>query len=274
MSAFNVTNLKQESVKVIGAGFGRTGTLSLKKSLEILGYKCHHMEEIINKQQYHVFYKLLATPKKERIKKRLLTNLLCNSYGYTATVDFPCAIFYDEILNENPSAKVILTVRDNAATWYKSSINTIFKAYKLLDCWAIKLFANYFICRNKYERIGAKLVLDEIWLKFFEGEFENEQKTIGKYDDWIINVKKNVPSNQLLIFNVKEGWKPLCNFLGQKIPNCDYPHSNEYNSFQKKYIGYIEMVNTTANIIVTGLIGIVCYFVYSKFSSLPICITF
>lgn len=247
--------MTEEQIKVIGAGFGRTGTLSLKKCLEILGYKCHHMEEIINNHQYSIFYDLLSSSKEERLENKMWTNLLCKPYAYNAVVDFPTSIFYEEIFHENPSAKIILTIRDDAETWYKSANNTIFKAYQLLNnCSFVKLFVLYFICKNKYERVGSELILNNIWIHFFNGEFENKKKSIKKYNDWINNVQQKIPSSQLLIYNIKEGWEPLCNFLGSKIPPSKFPYTNKQNNFKIKYIYSLKILRLLIIIILLLLI--------------------
>ena len=81
------------------------------------------------------------------------------------------------------------------------------------------------------QRIGQRMVvLETIWNnpKLFDGKFEDKERSIKVYHDWIEFVKKTVPKGQLLVFNVKEGWDPLCKFLGVEPPKdcAESPRSN------------------------------------------------
>ncbi len=109
-------NLNKKAL-VIGAGFGRTGTLSLKKALEILGYDpCYHMTESLD--NFHI-------PFWERVYcgEKFSWNEIFDKYK--ATTDFPVCSYWDDILKEYPDSKVILTVR-SPESWYKSFDETIY----------------------------------------------------------------------------------------------------------------------------------------------------
>jgi len=108
------------SIKVIGAGMGRTGTLSLKIALEQLGHdKCFHMFELFQKPERIVHFENAA--KGEKVDWDGLFE------GYQSAVDFPVAEYYKELADQYPDAKVVLTVRD-PESWYKSCTDTIFQA--------------------------------------------------------------------------------------------------------------------------------------------------
>jgi hypothetical protein len=104
-------------LKVIGAGFGRTGTLSLKTALEKLGFvPCYHMVEVPRVPGHGIFWK-------EAMRKRARGEPIAWDavFGnYRATVDFPAANFYAELAEAYPEAKAVLTVRDTQR-WYDSA---------------------------------------------------------------------------------------------------------------------------------------------------------
>src|SRR5215218_1360168 len=107
------------NLEVIGAGFGRTGTMSLKATLEELGFgPCYHMREVFEHPEHIGQWR--AAMRGEPVDwERILGD-------YRATVDWPGCTFYDELLERNPDAKVILTVRD-PQRWYESACDTIYR---------------------------------------------------------------------------------------------------------------------------------------------------
>ena len=117
--------VKETQLKIIRAGFGRTGTLSLKMALEKLGHKTHHVFGFKdNHEQKEVFYEILSQSKEDRINDtcKVWNELLMKPFGYTASCDWPTSFYFDELLAQNPNAKVVLTVRDTAEKWYRQVI--------------------------------------------------------------------------------------------------------------------------------------------------------
>lgn len=120
MATLQSSTPSSRTIKVIGAGFGRTGTTSLKQALNILGFKCYHMQEILRKNDDHLPLWVQAFEGKltdydlifKYSKKELETD------PYTATVDWPSTAVYEKLMEQYPDAKVILTLRD-AESWYK-----------------------------------------------------------------------------------------------------------------------------------------------------------
>eukprot|EP00483_Globobulimina_turgida_P012739 UN12763 len=223
---------EQGPLKVIGAGFGRTGTLSLKLALESVGYKCHHAHavSIEHKEQAEIFYDILSHSKQERIDKKLWNKLLIKPYNYTATVDWPTSFYFDELLQQNPSAKVILSIRDNGEKWYNSAKNSIYKNTQVASEWPVKLFLYFtmdFKMRKGLYYAFGKTIWDNPQL--FDGNFEDKNNSIKIYNQWIEHVKKTVPSDKLLVWNVKEGWEPICSFLKVERPE-KYPQFPRSNS--------------------------------------------
>src|SRR5262245_20087269 len=107
------------SLKVIGAGFGRTGTMSLKLALEQLGFgPCYHMIENFAHPEHAPMWQSLAEGQTDDWRPILDT--------YQSTVDWPGVIIWKELMAANPDAKIILTLRD-PGSWYESGAATIFK---------------------------------------------------------------------------------------------------------------------------------------------------
>lgn len=212
------------SLQIIGAGFGRTGTKSLQLALEALGYgKCYHMEELFRNPE-GVKHWTNAYNETKVDWDDLFKN-------YNSIVDFPGSIYYKELFKHYPDAKVILSIRD-PEKWYQSALTTIF-AFDPGPAVKIKLLLKMpfsTTARNFFKVI--KLNDKSIWNKFFEGKFKDKDYAINKFNSHIEEVKAIVPENQLLIFEAKNGWEPLCDFLGKPIPDGDYPRTNKGADFK------------------------------------------
>lgn len=223
------------SLKVIGAGFGRTGTLSLKTALEKLGFvKTHHMLEVVPNEAQRAFWHDIALGKP--------TDWATVFEGYQASVDFPSSTYYKELLTAFPDAKVVLTVRD-PDRWYVSARDTIYAIGKALPAWITRLVP--FLRRNQ------EMVDGTIWQRVFDCRFEDEAYAKKVFTDYIEQVKRDVPAEKLLVFEVKEGWEPLCAFLECDVPDDPFPNVNDSKSF-KKMIRRIKLVFTS----MMALIGI------------------
>lgn len=205
------------TLEVIGAGFGRTGTLSMKKALEELGYrKTHHMNDVLtNPKQVELWHEvgLGKPPQWDRIFD-----------GYMACVDFPSATYYRELLAHYPDAKVVLTVRD-FDRWYESASNTIFRMTQVGPSWLNLVPA---------ARTAREMTDATVWDRVFAGRFADRKYTRQVFHDYIDNVKASVPPDRLLVFEVKQGWEPLCAFLDKPVPQTMFPHANDTKSFQNK----------------------------------------
>lgn len=203
------------SIEVIGAGFGRTGTLSLKLALEKLGFdKCYHMFEVITHPD-HVKLWHQAT-RGEPVDWSALFQ------GYKATVDWPSCNFWQSQLEAFPDARVILSERD-PERWYDSVMNTIYPgslARRESD--------------DAADREWADMAFELIWDGTFHGRIEDREHAIDVYLAHNEYVKRNVPADRLLVFEAAEGWEPLCRFLGTPIPDEPYPRVNTTEEFQER----------------------------------------
>ena len=208
---------KTDELKLIGAGFGRTGTLSLKAALEELGFgPCYHMTELFH-QREHV-------PQWEAAAQGDAVDWQTLFAGYQATVDWPACSFYAELMEAYPDAKVILSIRE-PESWYESTKDTIYQIYKRATSSPfVSLILR--VVAPAIPGIGrvAKAI---VWERTFGGNFENKDYAISVFNQHIEEVKQRVPSDKLLVFQVKEGWGPLCAFLGVDEPKKPFPHLNE-----------------------------------------------
>jgi hypothetical protein len=224
-------------LKVIGAGFGRTGTLSLKLALEQLGYvKCHHMVEVFRSQGQGHMWKAIAdgeTPDWNKVFD-----------GFQSSVDFPSSIFYRELAEKYPHAKVVLTVR-SSDSWYKSASETIFAIGKATPGWL----------RNVAPHLGRIFHMHDklLWERTFDRKTDDPKYAKRVYERHNAAVKAAIPADRLLVYEVKDGWGPLCAFLGKPVPETPFPNVNDTAEFRKR-IRIMELL-TWAPWVVLALIG-------------------
>jgi hypothetical protein len=220
---------------VIGTGFGRTGTLSLREALERLGFApCDHMLENFEHPERFARWRE-AVERKQRGEPIDWRPLLG---GYRAIVDWPGAWFWKELVAAHPDAKVILTVRD-PARWYESTLATIFGVRARADESPLARAAMRLLgAVIPGMREGFQVVDDVIWEGTFGGRFADREHALRVYADHIRDVQATVPADRLLVFDVREGWGPLCAFLGVPVPAGEsFPHVNDAASFQQRIQG-------------------------------------
>ena len=198
------------SLRIIGAGFGRTGTLSLKLALEQLGFdKCYHMMEVRNHPEHVNTWRAVA--RGELIDWPKLFQ------GYQAAVDWPSCNFWREQMQAFPEAKVILTLR-NSESWYESVMKTIWQVSKERRA-------------NGANEALSLMVFELIWDGIFNGRMSDKDYVIAQYEKHNQRVIDEVPKEKLLVFEAKEGWPSLCEFLGCSIPETGYPNVNTAKEF-------------------------------------------
>jgi hypothetical protein len=211
------------SIKVIGAGFGRTGTLSLKYALEKLGLeKCYHMLEV-HMQPGHVQIW-------RDLEKGVQPDWQALFEGYQATVDWPSCNFWREQLQVYPEAKVLLSWRE-PDKWYASVMSTIWPASQ----------AN--AKRDDADaRAGSSLAYELIWDGIFQGRMQDKDWVISQYDAHNQAVIDEVPADKLLVYEPGQGWGPLCEFLDVPVPEEAYPNVNSTAEFKERW----EMIDAQA----------------------------
>ena len=200
-------------MKIIGAGFSRTGTFSLKHAIQALGFEpCYHGEVIFQRPD-HV--EIWNTVLQQQPDWQALFS------GYEAGLDSPICFFWREIRTSFPDAKVILTKRD-PNDWYESFAASLYPAMMNPER-APKEIQGAF-------KMAKAIVLDHI----FGGKFEDRRFAIEIYNKHNDSVEASFTNekSELLVFEVANGWAPLCAFLDQPIPHIEFPNTNSREQFQ------------------------------------------
>ena len=217
------------SLKVIGAGFGRTGTNSTQVALNQLGFPCYHMFEVIgnkeNKGHLEFWRRVANAPAGEQHDwQRVFAD-------YTATVDNPGCCVWRELMDAYPDAKVLLTLHPGGPeAWYRSTMGTIYFTELM---WQFKFLKATTPFARKLGDMTHKL----IWQRSHKGSMANRESAIARYEEHIAEVKAAVPQEKLLVYSVDQGWAPLCEFLGVAEPDGEFPNVNDRAAFQKTIAG-------------------------------------
>lgn len=197
-------------MQVIGAGLGRTGTYSLKAALERLGFDpCYHMETVLQdrpKRVPHWIDALAGKPDWDTVYR-----------GFNCAVDWPTAAFYSELNTAWPEARFILSTR-NPESWAASYGSTIGKLVA--------------------DRVNAPEPM-QAWLDMVHSvtarcAVHDNMSETALAQAFIVHeaaVKAAIPAERLLVFEVTEGWGPLCAFLGVEVPDEPFPRTNERSLF-------------------------------------------
>jgi hypothetical protein len=205
---------------IIGAGFGRTGTLSLKGALEHLGFgPCYHMVEVF-KHPAHAAYWGAAARGQQVDWAELLR-------GYRSGVDWPLCSYYKELSELFPEAKVILSVREPYG-WFKSLHNTIFSQENTAGLLSESVPAD------------TQSMMHKIMIETFDGKNDVADHAVKVFRDHIEQVKADIEPERLLIYEVGSGWEPLCEFLNVAVPSEPYPSVNSTAEFQSRSGGIHE----------------------------------
>ena len=202
------------ALEVIGAGFGRTGTLSMKAALEVLGYRpCYHYIEVQEPRAGYNDGHLDAWAGFLQGRREMDWEWLYRSYA--ATLDMPMCLFYRELMEVFPQAKVVLTLRD-PDRWYDSyyKLSRMLRTLRPIGWLSPKLAAA--------NRIG-----DAVNQRLFGGPPVDRATCVAAFERHNREVVEYVPAERLLVFEVKQGWEPLCAFLGRPVPEVPFPRLNE-----------------------------------------------
>lgn len=203
------------SLAVVGACIGRTGTNSLKLALERLGFgPCHHMFEVASNPDQLPYWEALA--RGESVDWREVFA------GYKACVDWPSARFWREIWEVFPDAPVILTLRD-PESWFASVQKTILPSMR-----------SQVDMEDGPQRRRSAMAHALIAEQTFAGRMDDFDHATGVYRNYVEDVRRTVPAGRLLEFDVKQGWEPLCAFLGVAVPEEPFPLTNTTEQFRKR----------------------------------------
>ena len=204
-----------EGLAVIGAGFGRTGTLSLKQALERLGFDaCYHMAEVATHPEHADLW--LRAWRGENVWDTLFA-------GYRAAVDWPAAAFWPRLMEHYPDAKVLLSLRDGES-WFKSASSTIFESMEHAR-------------RSPDERLRSRLKMANEIIRegTFDGRLLERDHAIAVYEANVAKVRAEVPADRLIEFQASDGWRGLCEPLGLAEPDEPYPWVNTSEEFLDRW---------------------------------------
>src|SRR5947209_7131835 len=213
-------------MKVIGAGLPRTGTLSQKVALEVLGVgPCYHMVNVLADLD-------LADQWRRALEGDGQWDEIFD--GFESTVDWPGSFFHRELIHVYPDAKVLLSVRDGES-WARSMRDTI---------WGI--FYGDILIRHLSE---ARSIVDPKWRSYIEltkemwqrsglldGERTSDDSMSAAMERYNDEVQEAVPADRLLVWSPGDGWEPLCEFLELPVPEMPFPHLNESAQFVERVV--------------------------------------
>ena len=216
-------------MKIICAGLNKTGTKSLAKALRILGFTVFDLDE---HEHFHVdqWYNIYFEGKSPDFASMYK--------DVDAVTDLPPAFWFQEIYEAFPDAKVILSLRHDEEVWVQSWV----KQNEIIQ--TLGGFLNRVVVKwplTIVQRIRGKQTVFELFNSILNAAYGsvNSKSTVlfkKKYREHNERVHAIIPKEKLLIYNVKQGWKPLCEFLGCDVPELEFPVENVALSFTHRNI--------------------------------------
>jgi hypothetical protein len=209
-------------MKVIGAGLPRTGTLTQKVALEMLGFgPCYHMVNVLGDLEQVPLWR-------GALEGRHDWDQILD--GFQSCVDWPTSFYYRELVEAYPDAKVVLSVRD-PLRWEQSMRQTIWdtlagdSVFRFLSHAATKVNERW--CRY----IDLMSEMWEVHGTFDDDANDELHKSMDRH---VEAVRNNIPADRLLVWEVREGWGPLCEFLEVDEPDAPFPHLNDTLVYQDR----------------------------------------
>jgi len=200
------------ALALIGAGFGRTGTASLKIALEKLGLgPCYHMLEVFSNPAHAALWHAAASDPRVAWEGPLA--------GYAATVDWPGCYFWRELSDHFPDARVLLSVRE-PGSWYRSVRDTIYQP--LMDPPAA--------VPPGWREMARGLILEGT----FDGRLDDRDHAIAVFERHTEAVRRAIPPQRLLVYEASQGWEPLCRFLSKPVPAEPFPRVNTTDEWRER----------------------------------------
>lgn len=195
------------SLRVVGAGVGRTGTNSLMTALEmILPGECHHMYKVFVKDEGVTWRDIVIDN-----NMTLLDNVMEN---YVSSVDWPSCAYWEHLANANPDALILLSVRESAEKWFKSASDTIFN-----------------LVPDAPDSPWKDMVTELIINRFAGGDLSDKDACMAAYEAHNNYVRQNADPARLLEWQATDGWGPICERLGVPVPDEPFPHTNSTEEF-------------------------------------------
>ena len=266
------------SLEVIGSGYGRTGTDTLRKSahyrlscvdtfsqypfvlilsgeaLSELGYRTYHMKEIIDGGLSKDIEDWIILAENNCSDLDLLKTIFERG-GWTAAVDFPTSMCWEQLIEVYPNAKVVHTERASAEKWWESAANSCFMAHTKFPINILNRVFPFWAAHHRLvDAVRSTMIKkrvsdrDEGWPDIYKNEL------LAAYSSNSKHVREVVPEDKLLIQDHSRGWNTLAHFLDKEIPDKPYPHANtraEFNGFIRNLAIRI-IVAMIASLCITG----------------------
>ena len=196
------------TLRVVGAGLGRTGTMSLKLALErLLGAPCYHMVEVFEHPAH--FARWTAAARGERVDWHELLA------GYAAAVDWPAAAFWEELAAAFPDAIILWSWREPEA-WWKSASETIFAPGR------------------ERPMPGMREMFEAMMSARFTPTPHVREAALAAYERCNAHVQATAPKDRLVAWRPGDGWGPLCAALKLPVPDAPFPHVNTTGEFNAR----------------------------------------
>ncbi len=194
---------------MVGAGLGRTATLSQKAAIEhLVGGRCHHMMEVREPDEIDRWRRVAEG------ETGLLEQIMA---GYTATVDWPAAAFWRELSEAHPDAIILLSTRRSAEEWWRSASRTIFLRIDQDD------ISQSF--RDMWRALAASR---------FTPDYLDAEQAMAAYERHNAEVRAQAPPGRLVEWQPGDGWGPICAALGMPEPGIPFPESNSTGEFRQR----------------------------------------
>jgi Sulfotransferase domain len=200
------------TLRVVGAGLGRTGTHSLQIALQqLLAGRCYHMFEVMMDPTR-------AQAWQDAIDGKPVdwANVMD---GYNAAVDWPAAAFWNELAEANPDAIVLLSTRSSADAWWKSVNDTIFQVMAL-------------DAPPDLPHTPALVMAQTLVRKKFSPDWQDPAAAKAAYEAHNANVRASVPTERLVDWQPGDGWESICAALQMPVPDEPFPHLNSTDEFR------------------------------------------
>jgi hypothetical protein len=203
------------TLRVVGAGLGRTGTASLKTALELLlDGPCYHMFEVMEQPGHGEFWRAAIDGQPVD-----MSHLMS---GYRASVDWPACAFWHELAAINPDAVILLSTRDSPEQWWASMERTIIPTAKAE------------VPADKPNLRTHRAMVRDLLTRRFTERWESADAAMSAYELHNADVRRTASSSRLLEWRPGEGWEPLCAALQVPVPSVPFPHENSTAAFRDR----------------------------------------
>ena len=237
-------------MQVIGVGYGRTGTHSLKEALDILGYTSFHTEEMMSRAKiFDMFYTQVFLPEPVALREPDFDMV---AQFYNATTDMPLAFYFRELKEKYPQAKFILTTRQSTEKWTESWI-TLINNVSLMPRFVLWLWGIWKV--DRYNRwILSLFHQDESFLTKPHPLVQDKLKLAQAYEHHNAQVRLLFQgADNFFDYLVSQGWEPLCKFLGTPVPHeLPFPHRSKATDLPIR----MWMLVIVLNSILVGVVGV------------------